>query len=103
MTKKNSFPFGFLIGAVAPLVSLPLIYGIIYLIVSIFSMQPFIPLNSLILLSVVPNFIGLRFFYNKQHTEHTGQGILFITVAYVLLFFIFMHGKSLIHLPGLQQ
>ena len=102
MTKKNSFPLGFIIGAIAPFISLPVLYGIIYLIVKLFGIQPFIPLNSLILLSIAPNFFALRFFYNKQHVEHTGQGVLFITVGYVLLFFLFVHGKNLMQLPGLQ-
>lgn len=102
MIKKDSLPIGILVGAVSPFIFLPVFYGIIYLVVMVFGAQAFMTLNSLILLSIAPNFILVRYFFNRRKQEHTGQGVIFITVGYVLMFFIFIHGTRLLHLPGLQ-
>ena len=99
---KNSLPLGILFGLIAPVLFFIVFYAVIYLVVTLFGLQPFLPLNSLVLLSLAPNFILVRYFFNTKKLEHTGQGLIFITLGLVAMFFIFIHGKNLMHLPGLQ-
>jgi hypothetical protein len=102
MLNKDSFPVGFLLGLIAPALFFIGFYAIIYIIVILLNVPAFLPLRSLVLLSIAPNFLLVRQYYNKKKLEHTGQGILVITVVYIVLFFIFIHGRTLGHLPGLQ-
>lgn len=101
MLNKDSVYFGILLGALLPFGFLAVFYLLIFLIIQVSGIQPFLSLNSLILLSIAPNFLIIRYFFNKKHLEHTGSGILIISVGYVFLFFLFVHGTRLIHLPGL--
>ncbi|MHC1708162.1 MAG: hypothetical protein AB9842_11680 [Bacteroidales bacterium] len=102
MMNKDALYTGITIALLAPIAFFILAYAIIYLLVVIIGVEAFLPLNSLILLSVAPNFLLVRYFYNKKKFEQTGQGVLFITVGMVLVFFIFIHGRILTYLPGLQ-
>ncbi|MCX6269703.1 MAG: hypothetical protein NTU44_00500 [Bacteroidetes bacterium] len=102
MIKKDSMPIGGLLGIVFPIGSFIAFYLIFFGIVSVTHIQPFITLNTLILLSIAPNFFILRFYYNTKDKEITGKGMLLASLALIILFFIFVHKARLGTLPGLM-
>lgn len=102
MWNKDHTATGALIGALAPAVVLTIVYLVVYSVTKLFSILPFVSLNSLVLLSIAPNFLLVRYFFLRKKQEQTSKGCLVITVGYIILFFIFIHGKQLYHLPGMM-
>ncbi|HRY33593.1 MAG TPA: hypothetical protein P5531_11550 [Bacteroidales bacterium] len=102
ITHKDQTPYGILLGALLPILVLPCVYLLFLLL----SLLPFIgaltTLNSLILLSFVPNFFLLRHFFTRLRFEHAGKGVLIVSVLYILLFFLLIHQRPLFELPGLK-
>lgn len=102
MMNKDSTYYGIMLGALLPFGFLAVFYLLVFSFILISGMEAFVTLNSLVILSIAPNFLLVRYLINKKHQEQSGKGVLIITVGYILLFFLFVHGTSLIHLPGLR-
>lgn len=85
--RRDSLPMGLLIGIVCPAVLFGVLYGIIMIIqqqtgnINIPNM-----IQKLILLSVVPNVLILRYYLVKLKYDLTGRGILLVTFVIALLF-----------------
>ena len=85
--RRDSLPMGLFIGFICPAV----LFGILYAIVVIVQ-QHTGALNiekmvqKLILLSVVPNVLILRYYLVKLKYDLTGRGILLVTFAIAMLF-----------------
>ncbi|MBO6050407.1 MAG: hypothetical protein J6P65_00330 [Bacteroidales bacterium] len=85
--RKDSMPMGLFIGFICPAICFGLLYAIITLVqhqTGALNMDRMI--QKLILLSVIPNVLLLRYYLVKLKYDLTGRGILLITFAIALLF-----------------
>lgn len=92
---------GILLGFIAPFICFLAFYLIVFLTGLAFSLKPFVSLNSLLLLSIAPNFLLVRRSLSRKKMEHNGKGILLITFIFIMLFFLGRQYLLNIHLPGL--
>lgn len=90
MLTRDSFPFGALLGAIAPAIFLGFLYLINWLIEKIIVHQLFIKFGTLVLVSITLDLIIMRYYFVKLNYDRTGRGILVVTFVYMMLFFIFM-------------
>jgi hypothetical protein len=90
MLSRDSFPFGALLGAVAPVIFLGILYLINWLIEKIIVHQLYIKFNTLVLVSITLDLIIMRYYFVKLNYDRTGRGILVVTFVYMMLFFIFL-------------
>ncbi len=49
---------------------------------------------DILLLGIAMNLVAMRFYFVKFKFEHTGKGILILTVFMILLFFIFLKNSN---------
>lgn len=85
--RRDSLPMGLFIGFICPAV----LFGILYAIVVIVqqhtgSLNIEKMIQKLILLSVIPNVLLLRYYLVKLKYDLTGRGILLVTFAIAMLF-----------------
>ncbi len=85
--RRDSLPMGLFIGFVCPAI----LFGILYAIVVIVQQQTGAlniekMIQKLILLSVIPNVLLLRYYLVKLKYDLTGRGILLVTFAIAMLF-----------------
>ena len=86
--KKDTFLLGIILGAIVPVV----LYFIIFYVNGFFEDQMsknFLTQNTTMLISIVLNVFVLRYFLVNEYREKTGRGVLMVTFAYALIFFIF--------------
>ena len=102
MFKKDNIYFGMGIAAATPPIVFLIFYTIIWLVVTIFGLYPFMMHSQLAVLSIAPDFILLRIFFSGKKLHETGKGILLLTFAWVLVIFLFKDFWTQIHLPGLK-
>ncbi len=102
MFKKDDIYLGMKIAAVSPPITFLVLYGLIWLIVTVFGLYPFLQQSSLAMLGIAANFVLLRYFFSGKGLHETGKGILLITFAWVLAFFLLKSVWVQIHLPGLK-
>ncbi len=85
--RKDSLPMGLFIGFICPAVCFGLLYAIITLVqhqTGALNMDRMV--QKLILLSVVPNVLIMRYYLVKLKYDLTGRGILLVTFAIAILF-----------------
>jgi hypothetical protein len=85
--RKDSMPMGLFIGFICPAICFGLLYAIITLVqhqTGALNMDRMI--QKLILLSVIPNVLLLRYYLVKLKYDLTGRGILVVTFAIAMLF-----------------
>lgn len=85
--RKDSMPMGLFIGFICPAICFGLLYAIVTLVqhqTGALNMDRMI--QKLILLSVIPNVLLLRYYLVKLKYDLTGRGILLVTFAIALLF-----------------
>lgn len=85
--RRDSMPMGLFIGFICPAICFGLLYAIITLVqhqTGALNMDRMI--QKLILLSVIPNVLLLRYYLVKLKYDLTGRGILLITFAIAMLF-----------------
>ncbi len=85
--RRDSLPMGVFIGFICPAVFFGIMYGIIMLVqhqTGALNIDKMI--QKLILLSVVPNVLILRYYLVKLKYDLTGRGILLVTFAIAMLF-----------------
>lgn len=85
--RRDSLPMGLFIGFVCPAI----LFGILYAIVVIVQQQTGAlniekMIQKLILLSVIPNVLLLRYYLVKLKYDLTGRGILLVTFVIAMLF-----------------
>ena len=87
--RRDSLPMGLFIGFICPAVFFGIMYGIIMLVqhqTGALNIDKMI--QKLILLSVVPNVLILRYYLVKLKYDLTGRGILAVTFVIGLVFAI---------------
>jgi hypothetical protein len=85
--RRDSLPMGLFIGLICPAVCFGLLYVIITLVqhqTGALNMDRMV--QKLLLLSVVPNVLILRYYLVKLKYDLTGRGILLVTFAIAMLF-----------------
>lgn len=85
--RRDSMPMGLFIGFICPAICFGLLYAIITLVqhqTGALNMDRMI--QKLILLSVIPNVLLLRYYLVKLKYDLTGRGILLVTFAIAMLF-----------------
>ena len=61
------------------------------LIMKVSGNNHFVDNQGILLLSIIPNILLIRYFIVKTHDEKTSKGLLFVSTVLVILFFIFIH------------
>lgn len=85
--RRDSLPMGLFIGFICPAVCFGILYGIIVLVQQkTGALQMDRMIQKLILLSVIPNVLLLRYYLVKLKYDLTGRGILLVTFAIAILF-----------------
>ena len=87
MFKKDSYWLGLLLGALAPVIFYGLLYGVDMLFYSYFGVHIVRENHYLMLLSIIPNILLLRYYLGKQKFTKTGMTLLILTILFVLLYF----------------
>lgn len=87
MFKKDSYWVGLLLGVFAPVIFYGLLYAIDILFDSYFGKHIVRETHYLILLSIIPNILLLRYYLGKQKFTKTGLTLLLLTIVFVILYF----------------
>ena len=85
--RRDSLPMGLFIGFVCPAILFGILYAIVVIVqqhTGALNIEKMI--QKLILLSVVPNVLILRYYLVKLKYDLTGRGILLMTFAIAMLF-----------------
>ena len=88
MLKRDSIIFGLLIGILAPVLTYAILYFGLELIERVFAQDWLNERPAIKLISIVVNLLLIRYYFVKLKYEQTGRGILIITFAFVILYFI---------------
>jgi len=85
--RRDSLPMGLFIGFICPAIFFGILYAVIMLVQhQTGALQMDRMVQKLILLSVVPNVLILRYYLVKLKYDLTGRGILLVTFAIAMLF-----------------
>lgn len=85
--RRDSLPMGLFIGFICPAIFFGILYAVITLVQhQTGTLQMDRMVQKLILLSVVPNVLILRYYLLKLKYDLTGRGILLVTFAIAMLF-----------------
>lgn len=88
MHKKDSILFGMLVGFLLPLVLYALLYLLLALTELVFSLEWLNERPAVKLISIFINLLLIRYYFVNLKYEKTGKGLLVITLAYVIAYFI---------------
>ena len=88
MLKKDSLWLGILIGMVSPFIFYGFLVLVNLVISGLFSEGQEIKRNTMFLLSIFINLLPIRIYFVSLKMDKTGRGILLITFALMLLFFM---------------
>ncbi len=92
--RRDSHVMGLFLGLALPSIILGIIYGLLKLGLTFFSKKngvsifENIPIQKLILLSVIPNLFLLKYYLTKLKLDKTGRGILAATFLIGIVFII---------------
>lgn len=89
MLKKDQYIVGLTIGILTPLLLFGLIFGINYLIVVLGLADVYIDFQTHVFISLFGNLLPIRYYFVTLTYDKTGRGVLVITFALIMLFFIF--------------
>ena len=87
MLKKDSYVTGLLLGTLTPILAYGIFFGIDMLMNNFFGRHLVKAPHYLMLLSVTPNLLWLRYYMGKLKFAKTGLAILLLTMIFVLLYF----------------
>ncbi len=85
--RRDSLPMGLFIGFICPAILFGILYAIVIIVqqhTGALNIEKMI--QKLILLSVIPNVLLLRYYLVKLKYDLTGRGILLVTFAIAMLF-----------------
>lgn len=85
--RRDSLPMGLFIGFICPAVLFGILYAVVVIVqqhTGALNIEKMI--QKLILLSVIPNVLLLRYYLVKLKYDLTGRGILLVTFAIAMLF-----------------
>jgi hypothetical protein len=88
MHKKDSILFGMLVGILLPLALYVLLYLILALAEMVFSVEWLNERPAVKLISIAINLLLIRYYFVSLKYEKTGRGLLIITFAYIIAYFL---------------
>ncbi len=88
MLNKDSYWIGLLLGIGATVVFYGLLYGVNLLIIEGLGRPMVSKTHYLMLLSVIPNLLLLRYYLGRKKFAKTGAALLILTIVFVLLYFL---------------
>lgn len=91
---KDSLPFGLLLGLIIPVPATLIFAGILRLVQYNFHFLSRVRDADILLLGIAVNLVVMRFFFVKFKLADTGKGIMLVSVAMVILFFLFLKNSS---------
>lgn len=87
--EQNSFLLGITMGIIIPCITFCLLYLFLVLLPIIFIQKSqLIKSSTLLLLSIFPNALIMRFYLLKLQLDKTGRGIMLTTFVLIILYFI---------------
>lgn len=99
LLKRDSYLFGALLAAVVPVLSVVVFTLLNHLFTGVLGIIKGVNDSGIILLSLGMNLIAMRYYLVKFQLEKTGKMILAMTFIFVMLFFLFLHGKNMNLIP----
>ena len=87
--KKDNFLFGLFLGIILPVLLFGIIWVINWFLMLIGVTKLWYDTETQVLVSVFINLIPIRYYYVNLKFEKTGGGVLVVTFAIVMLFFLF--------------
>lgn len=89
MFKKDSYVFGSLLGLGLLIISLVLIYSIMFSI----GKTDILMYHKIYLLGIIPNIILMRYYIKVLAYEKTGRALLFVSFILIIAYFYFQLKK----------
>ena len=87
MLNKDNYWAGLILGVAATVIFYGILYGANLLVIEILGRPMVSKLHYLMLLSVIPNLLLLRYYLGRKKFVKTGLSILTLTILFVLLYF----------------
>lgn len=93
---RDKFTLGLIIGLIVPL-PVAIVFAVILHILQVnFGILPWTRLNDLLLLGVGFNVIIMRYYMKGLKYINTAKGLIVVSLAIVLLFFLFLKNLDLV-------
>lgn len=87
--KRDQFLAGILFGVLLPVVFFMVLYLIDLLVLEVFNTHMLRKQEYLFLLSIAINLFAIKYYFVNLNYDKTGRGILIVTFALTLLYFLF--------------
>ena len=91
---KDSIPFGLMLGLLIPVPAALFFAGILRLVQYNFHFLSRVRDADILLLGIAVNLVIMRFYFVKFKLADTGKGIMLVSLAMVILFFLFLKNSS---------
>jgi hypothetical protein len=91
LLRTNTYVTGIVIALLSPAITELMLIPVFRILMQLTGNNHFINNQGILLLSVVPNILFIRYFIVKAHDEKTIKGLVVITTALIILFFVFIH------------
>jgi hypothetical protein len=88
---NDTYISGLIIGFLSPLVTLVLLVPLFRLIMYLSGNNHFVDNQGILLLSIIPNILILRYLFLKAHHEKSVKSLVALSTLLVILFFAFVH------------
>jgi len=87
--KRDQFIAGIILGILLPVVFFMVLYLIDLLVLEMFNTHMLRKQEYLFLLSIAINLFAIKYYFVNLNYDKTGRGILIVTFALTLLYFLF--------------
>lgn len=92
--KRDNFSFGIVLGLLICMNFSLIFAGLLWIAQQLLHVVQDVKQMDMLLLSFAINLIVMRYYFVKLKFEHTGKGIMIITLAFVIIYFIFLKGSN---------
>lgn len=83
-----------MLGLIVPVPLTFLFAGLLKIVQEIFGVIQSVEQSKMILLAVASDLLVMRYYLLKKKYENTSKGVLLITLALVIAYFVMLHNKS---------
>jgi len=92
--KRDNFSLGIVLGLLIPIIFSFLFAGLLWMAQQLLHVDQWVKQMDLLLLGFAINLLVMRHFVVKLKSEHTAKGIMIITLALVVAYFIFLKDSN---------